>query len=399
MKKVSDKVKIGVAFSLLLMVALVSDITKEGKIQDGFIERGEVGEKEKELQLQLDMKEVLEDYTYFIDVQPVKPTKEQAETSFQKAIAEIDEDFEKVVGAVPLQKEYQDGVVKAKWSFQPFGIINSEGGIYQDKLTDAEMVVEASVELACGEYEKIYVFSFLLETEPLSKAEQVLEEIEQWMAEQMAQEGSDKVLLPSEIAGVSLDWTEKKEYLTPQILFLEGITAVLIWAASQRKKQEDAKKRIAEMEWDYPDIVNQLGLLLGAGMTIRQSWNRMATQYTFKKEAGMMKKRLVYEAILRMNRRLAEGESERKAYQQFAEEIEAPCYRKLMRLLLGNLEKGTQGICIRLQEESRQAFEQRILQAKKRGEEASTKMLFPLMLMLMMVMGIIIMPALIEFKL
>jgi hypothetical protein len=52
-----------------------------------------------------------------------------------------------------------------------------------------------------------------------------------------------------------------------------------------------------------------------------------------------------------------------------------------------------------LQEESRQAFEQRILQAKKKGEEASTKMLLPLMLMLMMVMGIIILPALIEFKL
>jgi hypothetical protein len=100
-----------------------------------------------------------------------------------------------------------------------------------------------------------------------------------------------------------------------------------------------------------------------------------------------------------MNRRFAEGESERKVYQQFTEDIEAPCYRKLMRILLGNLEKGTQGICIHLQEESRQAFEQRILQAKKKGEEASTKMLLPLMLMLMMVMGIIILPALIEFKL
>lgn len=399
MKKISDKVKIGVAFSLMLIVAIVFDVTSDGKIQNGFIERGEVGEKEKQLQLQLDIKEILEDYAYFIEVQPMKPTKEQAEEYFQRAIAKIDWDFWNVVGTVPLKKEYADGLVKAKWSFEPFGIINSEGGVYWDKITEAETVVEASVELSCGAYEKIYVFSFLLEAEKLSEEEQLLEEIEVWMEEQMELEGNQKVQLPSEMAGVPLKWSEKREYLTPQILLLEGVTAVLLWVTFRRKKQEDIKKRISEMEWDYPDIVNQLALLLGAGMTMRQAWNRMATQYSFKREAEMIKPRLVYEAILRMNRRLAEGESERKAYQQFEEEIEAPCYRKLMRVLLGNLEKGTQGICIRLQEESRQAFEQRILQAKKKGEEASTKMLFPLMLMLMMVMGIIIVPAIIEFKL
>lgn len=399
MNKISDKLKIGVAFTLMLVVALVSDVTREGKIQNGFIERDEVGEKEKELQLQLNMKDIFEDYAYFIEVQPVKPTKEQADAYFQEAMTQIDQDFEKVVGQVPLQKEYLDSVVKAKWSFQPFGIIDSEGGIYQEKLTQEELVMEARVELSCGAYEKIYVFSFLLEAEKLSEEEKMLEEIEVWMEGQMELEGSDKVQLPSEIAGVPLIWSEKKEYLTPQILLLEIVTAVLLWVAFRRKKQEDKKKRLSEMEWDYPEIVNQLALLLGAGMTTRQAWNRMATQYTFKKTSKMTGSRLVYESILQMNRRFAEGESERKVYQQFTEDIEAPCYRKLMRILLGNLEKGTQGICIHLQEESRQAFEQRILQAKKKGEEASTKMLLPLMLMLMMVMGIIILPALIEFKL
>ena len=398
MKKISDKSKIGAAFFLMLLVAIVCDMTTEGKIKNGFIERGEVGEKEEKLELQLDMKEVMDDYTYFIEVQPIKPTKEQAEEYFQKAITQIDQDFVEAIGNVPLEKEYVDGVVKAKWSFQPFGIIDSEGGVYQDKLAEEETVVEASVTLSCGEYEYIYLFSFLLEAQKLSEAEQLLEEIESWMETQMKQEGSDKIQLPSEISGIPLTWSEKKEYLTPQILFLEGVTLVLIWLASRKKKQEDFKKRIAQMEWDYPDIVNQLALLLGAGMTMRQAWHRIATQYTFKRDAGMIKPRLVNEAILIMNRRLVEGESERKAYQLFAEEIEAPCYRKLMRILLGNLEKGTQGICVQLQEESRQAFEQRILKAKKRGEEASTKMLFPLMLMLMMVMAIIIMPALIEFK-
>ena len=53
---------------------------------------------------------------------------------------------------------------------------------------------------------------------------------------------------------------------------------------------------------------------------------------------------------------------------------------------------------LQLQEESRMAFEQRILVAKRRGEEASTKMLVPLMLMLMLVMAIVMVPALMEFQ-
>ena len=69
-----------------------------------------------------------------------------------------------------------------------------------------------------------------------------------------------------------------------------------------------------------------------------------------------------------------------------------------MRILLGSLEKGTKGVGIRLEEESRSAFEQRILQAKKIGEEASTKMMLPLMLMMLIVMGIVMLPALIQFQ-
>ena len=59
---------------------------------------------------------------------------------------------------------------------------------------------------------------------------------------------------------------------------------------------------------------------------------------------------------------------------------------------------GSKGICVRLEEESRAAFEQRIIQAKKSGEEASTKMLGPLMLQMLIVMGIVMFPALIGFQ-
>lgn len=398
MKKITDRFKIMVAFVLLLFLSVVADFTQVGELKDGYINREEIGGEEKELQLQLDIEGILKDYEYPLEVQPVMPTKEEAEAYFEEVILVIEQDFTNVEAEVPLKDEYLEGVIKAEWSFQPFGIIDSEGRVNAEKLEMDESIIQAQVELRCGTYEKIHMFSFLLKAPVLSEEEVFLQQIKSWLEQQMKVEGSSKIQLPTEVNGKALVWSEKIEYITPKILLLEGLAAVLLWVVSRRKRLENEKKKLSEMEQDYPDMVNQLSLLLGAGMTTRQAWNRLATQYSFKRKSGLMEERPVYEAILRMSRRFAEGENERTIYHQFSEEIPAPCYHKLMRILLGNLEKGTQGICIHLEEESRLAFEQRILHAKKRGEEASTKMLIPLMLMMVIVMGIVMLPALIEFQ-
>lgn len=386
-RKITDKTKIIAAFVLLLLVAIVADFMGGGEIKDGAIERDKIGGEEKKLQLELDIDGVGKDYEYSLEVLPIAPTQEEAEGYFEEAIALIEQDFAAMEEAVPVKETYLDGVVEADWSFQPFGLIDTDGQVYYEKLEEEETVIEAQVELSCGDYERIYTFRFLLLALEKSEEEQILEALESWMEQQMAMEGSAFVQLPTEIAGKSLLWSENREYLTPQIFLLECVAVVLLWVISRRKRLEDEKKRILDMERDYPDVVYQLSILLGAGMTTRQAWNRLAKQYTYKRKHEMIEERVVYEAILRMNRRFAEGESERIVYQQFTEEVAVACYHKLIRILLGSLEKGTEGICTRLEEESRLAFEQKILQAKKQGEEASTKMLVPLMLMMTLVMG------------
>lgn len=396
MKKNSDKLKLIIAFVFLLVLSIIIDVSKN-ELRNGVVDRAEIGGEDKQFQFELDVEKLLEDYEYTLTVLSAAPMKEEAEKYFETAIKQIDKDFEEIKEEVPIYKTYLDGVVKADWSFQPFGIIDSTGQVCSEKL-EQDTVVQAQVELTCGAYERIYTFSFLIPKQELSEAEEVLQKVEKYFEEQMLQEGNSEVILPKEIDGKALIWTEKKEYITPQMLLLEGAAVILFWVFSKRAKAEEEKKRLHEMELDYPDIVSQLSLLLGAGMTIRQAWNRIAVQYSFKRKSSMIPERPVYEAILRMNGRLAEGVSERMAYQQFREEIPASCYHKLMRILIGNLEKGSQGIGTILEDESRHAFEKRILQAKKRGEEASTKMLAPLMLMMLVVMGVVMLPALIGFQ-
>ena len=58
-----------------------------------------------------------------------------------------------------------------------------------------------------------------------------------------------------------------------------------------------------------------------------------------------------------------------------------------------NLRKGTKGLTELLKLEARQAFEERKAQAKRLGEEAGTKLLLPMFLMLAVVLVIVIVPA------
>ena len=396
MKQISEKKKVLIVFLILLGASIAVDVSKES-LGNGVIERGEIGDEGKEYQLTLDIENIVKDYEYTLEVSPALPTEKEAKEQIALAIEQIEQDFEETGTEVPIQKTYLEGTVKAKWSFQPYGIIDSSGKVMQNKLEE-DTVIQVGVNLSCGAYEREYEFSYLLMKPQLTEEQELLQKVEISLEEQLQKEGNTTIKLPEELDGKSLVWSEKREYITPQMLLLEIVAVVLLWFVQKRKQKEDEKKRIQEMELDYPDIVSQLSLLLGAGMTTRQAWNRLATQYNFKRKNGMVAKRPVYESILRMNGRLLEGESERNAYEQFRMEIPASCYHKLMRILLGNLEKGSQGICVRLEEESQSAFEQRILQAKKRGEEASTKMLGPLILMLLIVMGIVMVPALIGFQ-
>lgn len=81
------------------------------------------------------------------------------------------------------------------------------------------------------------------------------------------------------------------------------------------------------------------------------------------------------------------------AFQNFSERVGVGEYHRLSRILVQSIQKGTRGICGMLEQEAADAFESRKLLARKLGEEASTKMMLPLMLMLGIVMAMIMVPS------
>lgn len=389
--------KVGIAFLIVFLMAIFSDIGQLISNPQEQIVRSESGGEDYDIPLILNVEGVLEDYPYTLEVAAQKITEEKADKYFQMAKEVIDADIAGTWEDVPIKEDYLNGWVEAEWSFSPMGSVSENGELVYANIPKDGMILAANVRLYCGEYQQIYSFAFPVSRNRIPLEKRILNEIDEAIFRQY-KEGEDQVQLPNEILGYSMNWSVQKEFITGKICLIElAAFLLLIYSEKQRKTREEKKyKESAEAE--YCDILMQLLVMLESGMTIRQVWMRITEQYIQKREKALIQKKDVYEELVCMNRMLQEGESERAAYEAFMSRINVVCYRKLMRTLLNNTEKGNRDICLQLSEEAGKAYEQRILFAKRLGEEASTKMLLPLMIMMILVMGIVMLPALIELS-
>ena len=257
--------------------------------------------------------------------------------------------------------------------------------------------MQATVLLTCGAYEQEYVFSFMIVPPEFTKEEQLLNDIESAVTAEGNRQGETYFQLPQKVDGVSLKWEEPKQHLLVKVLFFEIVIVVLLYFVEQEKKKTKEKERQDQMHLDYAEFVNKLLILLGSGMSLKQSLNRISARYFDKRQKNQTKERYLYEELLITNHEIEDGESERLAYQKFGERIGLNCYNRLIRILIQNLRTGSRGICELLGQEATVALEERKALARKLGEEAGTKMLLPLIMMLGIVIAIIMVPAMQSF--
>lgn len=101
----------------------------------------------------------------------------------------------------------------------------------------------------------------------------------------------------------------------------------------------------------------------------------------------------IYEELLYTCRELHAGTSEGAAYEHFGRRTGLQEYIRLSTLLTQNLKRGNSMLLDRLREEADRAAQERLQQSKKLGEEAGTKLLIPMVMMLAVIMVIIMIPA------
>ena len=163
------------------------------------------------------------------------------------------------------------------------------------------------------------------------------------------------------------------------------------------KLQEEGKKCQEQAERDFPVIVHLLTLYMGAGLSFFSAVKRISQNYQKQRELDDSKK-YAFEKMMRMEQQMSNGVSQREACQDWGMQFRTDSYQKLSLILIQSFMKGGREAAMLMEAEEREAFHKRIDRAKKEGEEASTRLLFPMILLLCQVMLLVMYPALTRFQ-
>ena len=165
----------------------------------------------------------------------------------------------------------------------------------------------------------------------------------------------------------------------------------MICVSDRQRRKEEEKKKMKQMKTDYPQIINKFNLYIGAGMTVRRAWFCIAGDY--EKEKRKTGERQAYEEMVYTMHQIQGGAAAGEAYENYGTRCRIPSYRKFGTMLSQNLRKGSKGLSVLLKREAEEAFEERKNLARKLGEEAGTKLMIPMFMMLAIVFVIVIVPA------
>lgn len=365
------------------------------------LERGARGEESiQEMKVRIGEEE--EEKSIDIPVKGREYTSAELEKAFDTAKEELEgyilganESLNEVRQDLDLITELPESGINVSWELDRYDVIDIQGNLQEEALSEEGATVRLTATLSCGEDEEITEFYARIFPPVKSGEEKLMEELNKKIARSDENTKSEEYLvLPESIDGQEIHWRYGTETRAAALLVLgAGAACMMVVSESQRKKEEE-KKAIRQMKLDYPRIISKFNLYIRAGMTIRRAWFCIAQDYEKKKETGEEKKeRRAYKEMVSAMYRMQSGAPEGECYENFGTKCGISAYRKFGMMLSQNIRKGTKGLTDFLGREAEDAFEERKNLAKKIGEEAGTKLMIPMFLMLIIVFAIVIVPA------
>lgn len=201
-----------------------------------------------------------------------------------------------------------------------------------------------------------------------------------------------EIELPSEVEEEKITFHQKQEnsglYFGPLGVF----AAIAIFILKDRDIDKEIKKRNRQMLADYSEVVSKIMLLNKAGLSMVKAWEKVVDS------SGTKKEHYIYREMKLTLAKINGGISEGEAYEQFGKRCGIHCYIRFTNIINQNLKRGSNELCKALKIELDNALQERKNNALKLGEEAGTKLLAPMTIMLIVGLALIVVPAFMSVK-
>lgn len=363
--------------------------------EEGEVLRGEYREEAKDIELQADYGD--RELVFQLQVEPVLLTGEQQEALFEEFQEKLPEyilgknkDLQSVLSDLALEERYGDWPIYVEWESDRPDIISDTGSVAEVEQTEQALLL---ARLSYGGVVRTQEIAVTVEPPPLTEEELLYRELEELLQEaQKTSLAQAEWRLPEEWRGERVGWRQIAE--DNSLLLWAGVmaAAAAAYLISDKDLHKQLEKRKESIRREYPEIVHKLMLFLGAGMTVRGAFRKIAGDYEERCQNGS-RASPAYEEMLYACREQYSGVSEGASYEHFGKRIGLQEYIRLSALLMQNLKRGNSTLLERLREEAEKAAQEQLQRGKRLGEEAGTKLLVPMVLMLAVVMAIIMIPA------
>lgn len=163
-----------------------------------------------------------------------------------------------------------------------------------------------------------------------------------------------------------------------------------IFYVTDKQVENMVRERRRDIQIEFSEFLNKLVLLVNAGMTIPASIQKIVRDN--KKENP-----LYVELAMAVND-INSGKPDVEAYEDFARRCKVQDATSFVSILLQNLRKGNAEIIPILRLLANTSWENRKNNAKRLGEEASTKLLIPMVIVFIAILIMVLTPAVFQLK-
>lgn len=346
-----------------------------------------------------------------LNVPPKKLKPKEAEILMDEALKYLDEhvkgeneSLEKVDKALDFNLDREKYPFEVEVLPGDYGLVDEDGNLrnlkeqlenegYSKEEMSSGILTEVKIVLTYGELEREKTYAFKVFPKEEGKTEKIISEIEGlYKRKELESVYEDGFLLPTSYKGIDIITLEENGISPEGVLIIGLVIAFLLVLREAENKKKNEMRRNRELLQAYPWFVNEMVLLLGAGMQVKNVFSLLIGEHTEED----YRKTLIDE-LQRAVQDFDIGMSEEKIYYDLGRRLKLPCYIKLLTMLEQNVTKGSKGLVAVLEQEENNALFERINLAKKRGEEAGTKLLGPMIILLIIVMLIIMVPAFMSF--
>lgn len=328
---------------------------------------------------------------------------DEIERIFRKSVKQIKREYlgentdkDRVYKDLKLRTKYKE-LVRADWEINPSDVFDYEGKI-DNSAVEKDTAVTLKVHLSCqGKTDEVTLKITAIPV-PLQTSEGFSYYLKRAIADADEENPtSSYVTLPETMDGNQIRITEKKEDDGLKIVIFLALTPFFYLLYKRQKAKDDEKLWQKEMSKDYPKMIAQLTMYIGAGFSIKAAFAQVGNAYLRSLARGHPK-RPAFEEVVRMNRKIRDGEDEERAYRNMGERLKYRGFRKLALLLTQSLRKNGQELRDQLEQEEKTAYEERLVAAKVAGEEASLKLLIPMIGLLGMIFIVLMVPAFMQMS-